>query len=235
MSRFSPVVLIAGAASAMGEACAQAIGAEATGGLLLADGDEISLGAVADALARPPERVSTLVFDIADPARWGEAGRFMQAQYGRLDWVLVCLTPDQKGAAKPGSVLEIVRAVAPLMAGNSMGGALTLLLSARAVKIDALLRLVRIAAKEGDASRVRVNAVLDGAIDSPLWRRDPVFEALAAGAGGETAALVKLERLSPPLARCAQKQDLARLALLLLGDEANVSGVTLVAEPGAAL
>ena len=64
------------------------------------------------------------------------------------------------------------------------------------------------------------------------WR--PSLQALVL-AGTEFAALSNLERMSPPLARCAGKQDLGRLARLLLGDEANVSGVTLVAEAQTAL
>jgi len=235
MSRFNPVLLITGAASPAGAACAQALAAEATGGLLLADADEAAVTAVADGLASPPERVSMLNFDIANSQRWSDAAAFAKAQYGRLDWAIVCLTPDLTNAATPGAALEIIRSAAPLMAPNMMGGAVTLVLSAQAVKVDALLRLVRVAAKEGEASGVRVNALLNGAIDSPLWRRDPIFESLAQSSGGEVAGLAKLARMSPPLARCAEKQDLPRLARLLLGDEANVSGVTLVAEPGAAL
>ena len=118
------------------------------------------------------------------------------------------------------------------MRQNALGGAVTLIVSARAVKVDALLRLVREAAQEGRAAPVRVNAVLHGVIDSPLWRRDPIFETLVRDSGGEPAALAKIEAFSPPLARCDEKQDLPRLARLLLGDDTGVSGVTLVADAG---
>jgi len=69
---------------------------------------------------------------------------------------------------------------------------------------------------------------MNGAIESPLWRRDPEFETLVRESGSETAALTRIASLSPPLARCNEKQDPARLARLLLNDDANVSGVTLV-------
>jgi 3-oxoacyl-[acyl-carrier protein] reductase len=235
MTRFSPVVLIAGAASSVGAACAQSMANEASGGLLLVDGDEAALTAAADGLKRPPERVSTLAFDIADAPRWAEAEAFVREHYGRIDWAIACVGAEQRAAAAPGAAIGVVRALAPLMRDISMGGAVTLVFSAKAVKIDALLRLVRVTAKEGEANRVRVNALLNGAIDSPLWRRDPVFEVLARDTGDEVGALMRLERMSPPLAKCSEKQDLARLARLLLGDAAGVSGVTLVADSGYAL
>ena len=230
MTRFSPVILVAGASSAAGAACAQALAAEATGGLLLVDRDEMLLSATADALQSPPERVSMLTMDIADAQRWQAAADFVRDQYGRLDWVVICISPEEKDAASPGAAIGVVRAVAPLMRQNALGGAVTLIVSARAVKVDALLRLVREAAQEGRAAQVRVNAVLNGAIDSPLWRRDPIFETLVRDSGGEPAALAKIEAFSPPLARCDEKQDLLRLARLLLGDDTGVSGVTLVAD-----
>ena len=232
MTRFSPVILVAGASSAVGAACAQHLAAEATGGLLLMDGDEILLGATADAMQRPPERVSMLAFDIADTKRWEDAAEFVRAQYGRLDWAVTCIGANEKGAASPGAAIGVVRAITPLMRQNTLGGAVTLVVSARAVKVDALLQLVREAAKQGSGDHVRFNAVMNGAIYSPLWRRDTIFEALVRETGGEAAALAKLEQLSPPLARCDEKQDVPRLARLLLGDDTGVSGVTLVADTG---
>ena len=227
--RFSPVILIAGAASPAGIASAQHLVTEATGGLLLVDGDDGMLAEAADTLERPPERVSTLSFDIADAGRWQDAANFIRAQYGRLDWAIACISPDQKNAVDPGAAIGLIRAVAPLMRQSLQGGAVSLIVSARAVNVDALLRLVSTAAAEG-GPKVRVNAVMNGAIESDLWRADPVFETLVREHGGEATALSKIDQLSPPLARCEEKQAPARLARLLLGDETNVSGVTLVAD-----
>ena len=232
MARFSPVVLIAGAASAAGAACARAMAGDASGGLLLVDSDEAGLEAASDAIQHPPERVSTLAFDPADAERWAAAADFIRAQYGRLDWVIACFGATQRHEGAPVAALGVLRAVGPLIRANTSGGAVTLVITARSVKADALLRLVRVAAKEGSADNVRVNAVLSGAIESPLWRRDPDFETMTRAAGNEASALAQLERLSPPLAKCGEKQDVARLAHLLLSDEAGVSGVTLVADSG---
>ena len=231
MTRFSPVILVAGAASRVGVACAQRLALEATGGLLLVDGDEELLTVTADSLARPPERVSMLNFDIADASRWQDAAAFLRGQYGRLDWAIACISPDQSNGVDPGAAIGLIKAVGPLMQQNMQGGAVTLIVSAQAVQVDALLRLVSAAAKEG-GDKVRVNAVMNGAIESALWRRDPVFETLVRENGNEAAALAKLAALSPALARCGEKQDPARLARMLLGDEANVSGVILVADDG---
>ncbi|MFT3729609.1 MAG: SDR family NAD(P)-dependent oxidoreductase [Terricaulis sp.] len=229
--RFSPVILIAGAASAAGMACAQRLASDATGGLLLVDGDEAMLTATADTLVRPPERVSMLTFDIADAARWQDAANFVRDQYGRLDWAIACISPDQQNAVGPGAAIGLIKAVGPLMKKNMMGGAVSLIVSARAVKVEALLHLVDSAATQGRNDNVRVNAVMNGGIESALWRRDPEFETLVREQGSEAAALTKLSQISPPLARCNAKQDCTRLAQILLGDEASVSGVTLVAGP----
>src|SRR5262249_30250909 len=141
MTRFSPVILVAGAASAAGMTCAQHLASEATGGLLLVDGDETLLAATADKLERPPERVSMLSFDIADASRWQDAAAFIRGQYGRLDWAIACISPDQSSAVDPGAAIGLIKAVGPLMRQNTLGGAVTLIVSARAVKVDALLRL----------------------------------------------------------------------------------------------
>jgi len=127
--RFSPVILIAGAGSAAGVACAQRFAEDASGGLLLVDGDEALLNATADTLQRPPERVSMLAFDIADASRWQDAANFVRAQYGRLDWAIACISPEQKRAVDPGAAIGLIKAVAPLMQQNAMGGAVSLIVS----------------------------------------------------------------------------------------------------------
>lgn len=230
MTRFSPVILVSGAASRVGAACARRVASEATGGLLLVDAEESLLSVTADTLERPPERVSTLAFDIADAERWQDAAQFVRGQYGRLDWVIACISPDQNSPADPGAALGVIKAAAPLMSKNMQGGAVTLVITADAVNVEALLRLVSSAVAEGRVHNVRVNAVMNGAIESALWRRDPEFEVLVRECGSETSAIAQLVNLPPSLARCEQKQDPARLARLLLSDDANANGVTLVVD-----
>ena len=231
-TRLNPVTLVTGAASGIGAACARGLASYASGGLIMVDLDEAKLAEVADALPSPPERVSTLAFDVTNPKDWERARDFIRTQYGRLDWAVAGGDAEQRLEALPRVTLGVVNAVTPLMKDNLQGGAVVLALAAHAARIEALLQLVRVAAKEGASQKVRVNAVLAGAVESPLWRRDPDFAKLVGDAGDEIGALAHIARQSIPLVRCGGDQDIARLVRLLLSDDVTASGATLVVDAG---
>lgn len=236
-TRLNPVALVTGAATGIGAACARSLATYASGGLIMVDTDEAALSAAADALPAPPERVSTLAFDAADPEAWKRAQAFIRSQYGRLDWAVAGVDAERRldSAALPRATLGVANAVTPLMKSNAQGGAVVLALAAHAAKVDALLQLVRVAAKEGAAHKVRVNAVLNGAVESALWRRDPDFAALIAKAGDEIGALNHIATNAIPLVRCGASQDVLRLVRLLLADDSAVSGATLAVDAAPAL
>ena len=62
---------------------------------------------------------------------------------------------------------------------------------------------------------VRVNAVLNGAVESALWRRDPDFATLIREKSDEIGALNHIAANSVPLVRCGASQDILRLVRLL--------------------
>ncbi len=175
-TRLNPVALVTGAASGIGAACARSLATYASGGLIMVDADEAALAGAADALASPPERISTLAFDAADASAWKRAQDFIRTQYGRLDWAVAGVEPEKR-LARPAPARDAGRGQCDDAADEDQYARRRdrLALAAHSAKVDALLQLVRVAAKEGAAHKVRVNAVINGAVESALWRRDPDF------------------------------------------------------------
>jgi NAD(P)-dependent dehydrogenase (short-subunit alcohol dehydrogenase family) len=98
--------------------------------------------------------------------------------------------------------------------------------SAYCVSKSAVLTLTRLAAKAGGRHRVRVNAVLPGAIDTPmLWRNLP--------SGEEPAAFLRDIARLHPIGRIGTVSDVARAVAFLL-DPANsfISGAMFAVDGG---
>jgi 2-keto-3-deoxy-L-fuconate dehydrogenase len=256
LDRLNAVALITGATTGIGPAHARDIAGRAEGGLILVDGDEAALSALADTIEGSkgaPERISTLAFDVRDPDRWAQAASFVQAQYGRVDWALVqsveVASAEESdlvdwGRVMPTSldgVLYSLRAVMPLMRSNFQGGAIVVSAPAASIKLDksgafapkaGLLHLIQMAAQQAAPHPIRVNAIAQGAGDAPLWTALPSFQKLAQDGGGARGAFEKIAALAPPLARYAATDDIAKLIVMLLSDDNPMTGATLVAEGG---
>lgn len=257
--RLNPVTLITGAGSGIGAGCAQELARKSTGGLLLADADEGALGVVADELDAAgvsPERISTLAFDVTDTARWAQAASFIQSQYGRLDWAVVNTSAANSKPAESDLVdwgrttsaqleatIQSLRTIMPLMAKNSQGGAIVVTTAAAAIKAEplasnaapGLLQVMRAASREAAHSNVRINAIAPGGGDTPMWNDMPWFQDLVRETGNENAAFDKIAHLQRPLARYAQGGDVNRLIVMLLAEEAPITGATLVVDGGGSL
>ncbi len=251
LARLTPVTLITGAGSGVGAACARELARRSTGGLLLVDDDEDALAALADDLELKnlaPERVSTLAFDAGDEARWRQAAEFIEAQYGRLDWVVASSITENKSDLVDWKSADLNRAflaldfTMSLIRKNSQGGAVVVAMPAAVVKPEnsglfgngkrSLLQLIRIAAKEGAANNIRVNAVAPGGAESPMWRNLPWLSDIARELGGDRAALDRLGTAPTPVARHAAAGEAVRLIVTLLSDESSASGATLVVDGG---
>lgn len=259
-NRLDAVALITGAGSGIGAACARDIARRSEGGIILVDFDEAILAAVADDLERQnaaPERVSLLAFDAGDQDRWKQAADFIWGQYGRLDWAII-----NTGLARPSAIagsdlvdwgsndldnaLLALRMVMPLMRSNIRGGAVVVTAPAATIEADpgkaaygaskgGLLQLMRLSAKEGAPDNIRVNAIASGGSETPAWSALPLFQDMLREKGSEQAALDAIAKLATPLARFADAGDVARLIVMLLSDDAPITGATLVVDRSYAL
>ena len=249
-----PVALVTGAASGIGAACAHAIMVKGGAELVVIDRDEQDLTAVVATLPRPQD-VLAITMDVTDEAAW--AAVRIRDRFGRLDWVVASagvtfgapITETRLEdwrrvlAINLDGVFLTLRTTLPLIRAGGQGGAVVILSSAAAVKAEpgvsaygaskaGALQLAKVAAKEGAPDRIRVNALLPGGVETPMWRKLPLFHQLVQQHGSEQAAFDALARLATPLGRYSTAEEMATLVLFLLRDAPTVTGAALVADGG---
>ena len=251
-----PVALVTGAASGIGAACVRLISAEGDAELVMVDRDEEDLAAVVVTLPRSRD-VLTITLDVTDEAGWTRAITRVEDHFGRLDWV-VANAGVTFGAAITDTRLEdwrrvlainldgvflTLRATLPVIRAGGQGGAVVVISSAAGVKAEpgtgaygaskaGALQLAKIAAKEGAPDGIRVNALLPGGVQTPMWHNVPLFHQLVREQGSERAAFDALARLATPLGRYSTAEEMATLVLFLLRDTPTVTGAALMADGG---
>ncbi|MCO5164949.1 MAG: SDR family oxidoreductase [Planctomycetes bacterium] len=241
------VVLVTGAASGIGLATARAFAAAGARVLVTdLDGD-----AAARAAADLPGAVG-LALDVTSERAWAEA---TEAAGERLD-VLVNNAGVAAGAPLAeqdlaawrrlmavnldGVMLGLRAATPPLRRarGNVVNVASASGRKAQAgaaaycVSKAALLMLSRVAALEFAPHGVRVNCVVPGGVETPMWARQPFFADLVAEKGSPAAAYAALAS-ETPLGRFCRPEEVAAAVLALAGDQAGfVTGAELAVDGG---
>lgn len=256
-----PVALVTGAASGIGAALAVRLARRASGGLILIDRDEERLRGLADSLQDPPGKVSTFVFDVADPAAWAQSFGLSKEIYGRLDYAAVCAgvapsasIPDLSfegwravmSANLDGAFLTLKTCMALMRLSPGAGGAITLVSSASAQKAEpgiaaysaskaGLEQLARVAAREGAPDHIRVNIVAPGGVETPLWLAQPFFQDMIAQYGSEQAAYAVLAEGATPFGRFAQADEIAAILEHTLLQTSPMTGARIVVDGGYSL
>lgn len=246
MKRFQgKLALVTGAASGIGLATAQKLGEEGAR-LVLVDRDE----ALKD-VARPLGAFA-VIGDVADEAMWDRHEHDLKG----LDLALV--NAGISGAASIAElafeewrrILEVnldgafltLRAAMRAMTGRS--GSIVVTASAAGLKPEpgvaaygaskaALIHLAKVAAREGAAQRLRVNAIAPGGVETPVWRGMAFFEDLIREQGSESAAFAAMAKMATPLGRYAKSEEIAaQIAFLLSDDAATITGTVLTSDGG---
>lgn len=248
-----PVALITGAASGIGAASAHLIMANGAAGLVAVDRDAQGLQALVATLPRP-ENALAIAGDVTDEAAWTRARDAIKDRFGGLDWVVAsagvtfeasitdtCLEDWRRVVAiNLDGIFLTLRATLPLIRA---GGAVVVVSSAAAVKAEpgigaygaskaGALHLAKVAAKEAAPDRIRVNALLPGGVETPLWRGLPLFGQLVEEHGSERAAFDAMAAMATPLGRYSSAEEIAVLVMFLLRDAPTVTGAALVADGG---
>lgn len=145
-----------------------------------------------------------------------------------------------------GAMLTL-RAAMRAMIAHGRGGAIVVTASISGIKAEpgvgaygaskaGVIQLARVAAKEGAAHGIRVNAIAPGGVDTPIWDQLDFFPAMVAEQGSREAAIDAMAKAATPLGRWASAEEVARqIAFLLSDDAANITGAVLTADGGYSL
>jgi NAD(P)-dependent dehydrogenase (short-subunit alcohol dehydrogenase family) len=237
-------ILVTGAASGIGAACATWLAGHGAARLVLVDHD-------AAGLERLGLEAATFVGDVADPALWDG----IEAQRGPLDHAVIN-AGIASGSMIADTSFEDWRCVLSVNLDGAFlslrtalrlmrdGGSVVLTTSVSGFKAEpgtaaygaskaAMIQLAKVAAKESAARGIRVNAIAPGGVDTPIWDGLPFFQGLVAQTGSRATAIEAMARMATPLARYAAPEEIAEQIGFLLSDMArNITGTVLVSDGG---
>jgi NAD(P)-dependent dehydrogenase (short-subunit alcohol dehydrogenase family) len=245
------VALVTGAASGIGLACARLMREEGAR-VILADVQDDLGGQAARALSIDDGEAFYLPLDVSRESQWLRAVQTIRERFGRLD---VLVNNAGIGIGGPVAELALedwrrqqsvnldgvflgIKHSLPLM--REGGGGSIVNISSVTAKVGSSVFVSYSAAKGGVRSLtkavakqcaalgdgVRVNAVLPGVVETPIFSR---LEGVSGDAADARATAARLA----PLGRVGQPEDIAYGVLYLASDEARyVTGIDLIIDGG---
>lgn len=243
-------VVITGGGSGIGRAVALGAGARGAKVAVL-DRNAEHAAVVASELAATGTEALAIACDVTDDDAVGEAMRRIGSELGRVGGLVTSAGifhgPDfqpveQIGvddfmhvlAVNLGGTFSAIRHAMPMLRNG--GGSIVTIASTAAIRghgygagytaskggVDALTRLLAV---QGGPDGVRANCICPGGVDTPM----------TGGAFASEEAQQAAKR-AIPIGRYAQPEDIADVALFLLGDDARyVTGQTVPVEGGATI
>lgn len=247
-------ILITGAASGIGRAAAEALHT-AGAALVLVDRN----GAALNTVLAGEGGVSRHVGDVADEQFWdglsaalvplthalvnaGVSGAGLIDNLTFAEWRRV-MAVNLDGAFL--TLRAAMRAIIARHATDGRGGSIVTTASVSGIKAEAgtaayaaskagLIQLTKVAAKEGAAHNIRVNAIAPGGVDTQIWDSMDGFADMVAAQGGDRDAVIAgMAKMGVPLGSYAQPEEIAAQVLFLMGNGAShMTGAVLVADGG---
>jgi NAD(P)-dependent dehydrogenase (short-subunit alcohol dehydrogenase family) len=246
------VVLVTGAACGIGAAVATRIANAGARKLILVDVDEDRLRDFGFSL--PCER-QMMIGDVADEQLWANADLTGLTHAAVNAGIGAGGAIEEMTFAEWRRVLSVnldgafltLQAAMRAIRSTGGGGGIVLTASAAGVKAEpgiaaygaskaAVIHLARIAAKEGAAANIRVNAIAPGGVETAIWTGLPFFQELVASTGSEEAAYKAMAATATPLGRFGTADEIAEQIAFLLSDKAAyTTGACLVSDGGYSL
>ncbi len=242
------VALVSGGGSGIGRATCELF-AERGGAVMVADVNEASARATAEAIQKRGQRAAASRCDVSVWEQVQATVERTRRELGRLDILINCagilrIRPiEETGEAEWSDVLRInltgaffqTKAVMPVLRQQG-GGAIVHIASRMAIRVKedhaayaaskaGVMQLTRMAALEGAPHGIRANCVCPGFIDTPMVRLSgPKAEVDAQFTGWNKVC---------PLGRAGRPDDIARAMLFLASDDAAfITGVVLPVDGG---
>jgi 2-keto-3-deoxy-L-fuconate dehydrogenase len=245
--------LVTGAASGIGRAVAHALANQGVKRLILVDRDATRL----DQLAREmPETQTVLaVGDVADADFWARTQALL------VDLDMAVINAGVSGASTitetdfdewrrilsinlDGAFLSLQAAMRAMTKAVEPKGSIVFTASASGLKAEVgtaaygaskagLLQLMRVAAKEGAAQGIRVNAIAPAGVETAMWSGTAYFRDRVSALGSEAAVYAEIAAAGTPLGRFATADEIAaQICFLLSPAAATITGATLSSDGG---